>query len=93
LHKEALVFVTLQDNELARNRAAAAGYTNDQASAVDMHLTRLANPTGHQAQRLAWLYYEGGSGGKGGAQMLWLAYKVTREEIEGEGEGDGGEDA
>jgi hypothetical protein len=80
LHKEALVFVTLQDNELARNRAAAGGYSSDQASAVDMHLTRLANLTGHQAQRLAWLHYEGGSGGKISSQMLWLAYKVTREE-------------
>jgi hypothetical protein len=80
LNKEALVFVTLQDSELARTRAAAGGYTSDQAGAVDIKLTRLANLTGHKAQRLAWLHYEGGSGGKISSQMLWLAYKVTREE-------------
>jgi hypothetical protein len=79
LNKEALVFVTLQDNELARTRATAGGYSNEQAGAVDIELTRLANLTGHKAQRLAWLHYEGGSGGKSGSQMLWLAYKITRE--------------
>jgi len=88
LDNEALVFITLQDNELAQARAAVAGYAADQASAVDKELLRLADLTGHKAQRLAWLHYEGGSGGKGGAQMLWLAYKVTREEIEGESEGE-----
>jgi hypothetical protein len=88
LDNEALVFVTLQDNELARTRAAAAGYTTDQASAVDKELLRLAGSTGHKAQRLAWLHYEGGSGGKGGAQMLWLAYKVTREDIGAESDGE-----
>jgi hypothetical protein len=80
LDSEALVFLTLQDNELARARAEAAGYCSDQLKAVDIHFERLASCTGHKAQRLAWLHYGGGSGGEIGSRMLWLAYKVTRQE-------------
>lgn len=78
LDTESLVFITLQDTELARSRAHRAGYGDDQAQALDREIDRLAHLTGHSALRLAMLHYNGGSGGKVGSQMLWVAYSIKR---------------
>jgi hypothetical protein len=78
LDTEALIFVTLHDTELARIRARRAGYGSDQAQALNDTLIRLGSLTGHSVLNVATLHYDGGSDGKVGSRMLWVAYKLSR---------------
>lgn len=80
LDTEALIFVTLQDSELARARALKAGYGGDQAQALTDTFTRLGSLTGHSVLDVATLHYDGGSNGKVGSRMLWAAFKISRTE-------------
>jgi len=79
LDTEALVFITLQDSDLARSRAEQAGYGTDQAHAVEDAIQRLARLTNHTALRVATLDYIGGSHDQANSKMVWMAYKITRE--------------